>query len=198
MADTKHDGKQEAKKKTSPLVYIGIGCLILVALIAIGTFAVGKFVASKVKDGMLGKVIENQTGIKTNIQDLENGKMTFTDEKTGTTVNLGSGEVPETFPKDFPIYPGAKVTSSLSGANNGQGNGFWLTLTTSDPFETVTKYYTAALRDNGWTTEATAMYAQNSSTQTVKKGTLTGSVSIMKDEGSAGTQIVIVMGEDEQ
>ena len=34
--------------------------------------------------------------------------MTFTDSKTGAKVNVGGGSVPDAFPKDFPLYPGAK------------------------------------------------------------------------------------------
>ncbi len=192
MTETKHD----TNKKKNPLLYVGIGCLVLIALLTIGSFVVGKFVVSKLRNGMLGKVIESGTGVKTNIQDLENGKMTFTDEKTGTTVNVGSGEIPANFPKDFPMYPGAKVTSTLSGGKESEGAGFWLTLTTGDSFESVTKYYADALKQNGWTVEATAMYVENNSTQTVKKGALSGSVSIVKDEKATDTQIIIVLGQN--
>ncbi len=187
--------KHEEKKKTNPLVYVGIGCLVLLVVLGLAATAIGKFVASKITGGMLGKVIENKTGVKTNIQDLEKGKMTFTDDKTGATVNIGSGEVPQNFPKDFPLYPSAQVTSSLSGGKD-QGKGFWLTLTTKDSFETVVSYYKNALTGNGWSVEATAMFTENSSTQTVKKGDLSGSLSIMKGGDGGETQIVIVLGEE--
>lgn len=196
MAEDTHEKKHEEKKKTNPLVYVGIGCLVLIVLLGIGATIVGKFVASKVAGGMLGKVIENKTGVKTNIADLEKGKMTFTDNKTGATVNVGTGEVPETFPKDFPLYPGAKVTSSLSGGKNSEGNGFWLTLMTPDSFEKVASFYKSAFTGSGWTVEATAMYTENNSTQTVTKGNLSGSLSIVKGDNGEGTQIVIVLGEE--
>ena len=186
--------KKSDKKKTNPLVYVGIGCLALLVFAGIGMAIVGKFFASKIAGGMLGKVIENKTGVKTSIQDLENGKMTFTDSKTGATVDVGSGKVPVNFPKDFPIYPGAKVTSSLSGGTQGEGSGFWLTLTTGDAVEAVADFYTKGFASGGWTIEATYT-ANDATTQTVKKGTMSGNVSIAReDEGT--TQIVIVLGED--
>jgi hypothetical protein len=182
------------KKKTSPLVYVGIGCLVLIVFAGIGMAIVGKFFASKIASGMFGKAIESQTGIKTNIQDLEKGKMTFTDNKTGATVDVGSGKVPDTFPKDFPVYPGAMVTSSLSGGKPGEGSGFWLTLTTGDAAQKVADFYTKGFASGGWTIEATYT-ANDTTTQTVKKGSMSGNVSISReDEGT--TQIVIVLGED--
>jgi hypothetical protein len=189
MAETKTH-----KKKVNPLVAVGVGCLVLLVLAGIGFTIVMKFFASKVKDGMLSKIIENKTGVKTNIQDLENGKMTFTDPKTGATVNVGSGSMPENFPKDFPMYPGAKVTSSLSGGQGGQGSGFWVTLMTPDATEEVAAFYKTAFASGGWTITATYT-ADDTTTQTVKKGILAGTVStVREDEGT--TQIVIVLGEE--
>lgn len=177
----------ETKKKTSPLVFIGIGCLVLIVLFGLGSAIVGKFV--------LGKFIESKTGIKTNIKDLEEGKMTFTDEKTGATVDVGSGKMPDNFPKDFPVYPGAKVTSSLSGGQTDKGNGFWLTLSTPDALDKVTAFYKTSFAANGWTVEA-SYTGSGTTTQTVKKGTMSGSVSIMREDGASETQIVIVLGEE--
>jgi len=188
------EAKTHNKKKTNPLVAIGIGCLVLLVLAGIGLTIVMKFFASKIGGGMLGKVIESKTGVKTNIEDLEKGKMTFTDSKTGATVDVGSGTIPDNFPKDFPIYPGANVTSSMSGGQNGQGSGFWLTLATGDALDKVTGFYKTAFTTGGWTTQATYT-ADGTTTQTVKKGDMSGSVSIVReDEGT--TQIVIVLGED--
>ncbi len=183
------------KKKTSPLVFVGIGCLVLIVLISLASAFVGKFFASKIAGGLLGKVIESKTGVKTNIKDLEQGKMTFTDTKTGATVDVGGNKVPDDFPKDFPLYPGAKVTSSLSGGQGSKGNGFWLTLTTADSLGKVTDFYKTAFATSGWTVES-SYTASGTTTQTVKKGTMSGSVSIVREDGADETQIVIVLGEE--
>lgn len=164
------------KKKTNPLVFVGIGCLALLVLGGIGTTVVLKFVANKAKTA------------------LQEGKMTFTDPKTGTTVNMGTSEIPDNFPKDFPVYPGATVTSSLSGGQSGQGNGFWLTLATGDSLDAVTTFYENAFASSGWTVESTYT-ANGTATQTVKKGSMSGSISIGRDDSAQDTQIVIVLGE---
>ncbi|MBI5019213.1 hypothetical protein HZB58_02995 [Candidatus Gottesmanbacteria bacterium] len=182
-----------AKKTTNPLVFVGVGCLVLLVLLGVGSALAMKFFANTVGKNLVEKAIESKTGVKTNISDLENGKMTFTDSKTGAKVNIGSGEVPDTFPKDFPLYPGAKVTSSLSGAESGEGSGFWLTLATPDALDKVTAYYKKELAASGWNTEST-FSANDTTTQGIKKGDWQGSLSIGKSDDE--TQIVIILGED--
>lgn len=183
------------KKKTNPFVFVGIGCLVLIVLIAIVSAIVGKFVASKIAGGAIEKAIEDKTGIKTNIEDLGQGKMKFTDDKTGATIDVGSGEMPENFPKDFPIYEGAKVTSSLTGGESREGSGFWLTLTTGDSVDEVSSFYKINLAANGWT--ETANYtSEGVQTQVIKKGTVEGTVAITRDEEAKETQIVVVLGEE--
>lgn len=188
--------KKAEKKSTNPLVFVGVGCLVLLVLVGIGSTVVMKFFAKKIGSGIVEKVIESKTGVKTNIQDLEKGKMTFTDSKTGAKVDIGANEVPDTFPKDFPIYSGAKVTSSLSGAQAGKSNGFWLTLSTPDASDKVVSFYKTELAKNGWTIDST-FTANDTTTQTISKGTWKGSLSIAKSSSDAETQIVIILGQDE-
>jgi len=195
MATAKAESKS-VKKARNPLVFVGIGCLVLLVLLGIGSAFAMKFFANTIGKNMVEKAIETKTGVKTNISDLENGKMTFTDSKTGAKVNIGMGEVPETFPKDFPLYPGAKVTSSLSGAESGEGSGFWLTLSTPDSVDKVAAYYKKELATGGWGVEST-FSANDTTTQGVKKGTWQGSLSVGKGTADADeTQIVVILAEN--
>lgn len=187
MATTKVE-----KKKTNPLVFVGIGCLVLIVLISLVSALVGKFFAKKIIQG----TIESKTGVKTNLSDIENGKMTFTDPKTGATVDIGSGKLPDNFPKEFPVYPGAKVTSALSGAQSGSDNGFWVTLSTADSLDKVNTYYKNQLASGGWTI-TTTFTAGDTTTQTVKKGVWNGSLAVTRASGSTETQVVIILGQDE-
>jgi hypothetical protein len=152
---------------------------------------VGKFFAKKIVQG----VIENKTGI--NVSDAEKGKVTFTDAKTGTKVDIGSGKVPDAFPKDFPLYPGAKVTSAMSGAEAGKSNGFWLTMTTADSPDKVAAFYKAQFAGSGWTI-STTYTAGGTTSETVEKGQWSGSLAISEDSSAKETQIVIILGQKEQ
>lgn len=191
MADTK-----TGKKGSNPLVVVGIGCLVLLVVLGIVGSIAMRFFAKRIGLGLLQGAIENRTGVKTNLQDVANGKMTFTDQKTGAQMDIGSGKIPDTFPKDFPLYPGVKVTSSLSGAQQGKSNGFWLTLSTADSQDKVVSFYESNLKSNGWTVTATYS-AANTSTQTVSKGKMSGTVAITGGSSNKETDIVIILGEDQ-
>ncbi len=183
---------QPAVKKTNPIVFVGIGCLVLIILIGLGLTVFFKFFAKNAIQG----VIENKTGITTNISDLEKGKVTFTDPKTGAKVDIGSGKVPDLFPKDFPLYPGAKVASAMSGAEAGQNNGFWMTMTTADSPDKVVTYYKEQFASGGWTI-STTYTAGGTTSETVEKGQWNGSLAISEDSSSKETQIVIILGQQE-
>lgn len=192
MAESK-----STKKSTNPLVFVGIGCLVLLVLLGIGSTVVFKFFAGKIGSGLVEKAIEQKTGMKADIKDLENGKMTFTDSKTGAKVDVGLNEIPDSFPKDFPLYKDAKVTSSLSGAAAGKNNGFWLTMSTSDAASDVVAFYKTELAKKGWTIEST--YTANEMTnQAVSKGDWKGSFSVGRSSSDSETQIIIILGQEEE
>lgn len=188
--------KNTVKKSTNPLVFVGIGCLVLLVITGIAGSIVMKFFAKAIGTNVVEKAIESKTGVKTDISDLEDGKMTFTDSKTGAKINIGKGDVPNDFPKEFPLYPGYTVTSSLSGAQSGKNNGYWLTLSTPDAVKKVADYYTSQLNKNGWTIDST-FTADDTTTQTVSLGAWKGSLSITKDSSEGETQIIIILGQDE-
>lgn len=187
--------KTSEKKKTNPLVFVGIGCLVLLVLLGLGSAIVMKFFANKIGSGLVEKAIESKTGVKTNIEDLESGKVTFTDSKTGSEVRIGTNEVPDSFPKDFPLYKNAKVTSSLAGSQAGNSNGFWLTLSTPDTKDAVLAFYKTELAKNGWSIDST-FTANDMTTQSVKKGTMKGTVAVGKSSSDEETQIAIILGEE--
>jgi hypothetical protein len=185
------------KKGTNPLVFVGVGCLVLLVLLGVGSALAFKFFAKSIGTGMVEKAIEAKTGVKTDISNLEDGKMTFTDSKTGAQVNIGTGEIPATFPKDFPVYPGAKVTSSLSGAEAGKNNGYWLTFETADTADKVSAFYKTEFAKNGWTVEST-FTADGTMTQAVKKADWRGSLSLAKNTEDVKTQIVVILGQEQE
>lgn len=190
------ESKQVASKKSNnPLVIVGIGCLVLLVVLGIISSVLMRFFAKKIGTGLIQSAIENKTGVKTNLQDLEKGKVTFTDEKTGTSIDIGSNKIPDAFPKDFPMYPGMKLLSSMSGSEKAKGAGFWLTFTTSDAMKPVTDYYKTALAKNGW--KETATYAAgDTSTTTISKTGYSGTLSISRADNAKDTTIIIMLGDD--
>lgn len=187
----------ESKKKSSlpPIVMVGIGCLVILVILGIGLSLAARFLMKRVGVGLIQSAIESKTGVKTNLQDIQNGKMTFTDNKTGQTVDIGTGKLPDNFPSDFPQYPGAKVTGTLSGGKaGGANNGFWVTFSTPDSFEKVSSFYTTALKTNGWTTTS-SFNAGSVTTLAIEKGNMDGSIAISTDTQKKETTMVVTLGE---
>src|SRR5258708_36063247 len=93
---------------------IGIGCLVIIIILAILAAIFGGVIIRKLISG----AIREKTGVSVNVEDANKGKIQFTDPKTGATLNLGTDKIPDNFPKDFPIYPDSKVTTSLAGTQD--------------------------------------------------------------------------------
>jgi len=74
--------------------------------------------------------------------------------KKGETVRVAGGEggvaLPEGFPKDVPIYPGAKVAASVKSQD-----GMHVTLQTSDAAGKVSAFYKEQMKANGWEMKTT-------------------------------------------
>lgn len=109
------DKKTNATGGLPPIVKTGI--IIVVVLIILGTVGslISGFILKKAGTAILNKTFEGQTGIKTNIEDIEKGKMTLTDPKTGAKIEVNTGKIPDNFPKNFPVYPGSKIAGTVSG-----------------------------------------------------------------------------------
>jgi type II secretory pathway pseudopilin PulG len=197
MAESK-TVESKPKKGLPVLVIVGIGCLgLLIVLAIVGTIA-AKVIFNNVGGAgtsLLQKAIENKTGIKTDIKDIEQGKLSFTDPKTGSTVDIGSNKLPDSFPKDFPVYPGSKVTSAASGSEKGQGNTLWVTFSTGDSVDKVSTYYKSKLASSGWETTGTYQVGEGV-TQSVTKGSWSGTVAVAREGDAKETSIVVMLNED--
>lgn len=190
MAKEKTSSEPVKKFKPLPLgIKILIGCVGLLVVLGIIMGAVGSVIFSKL--GL--NFIKSKTGVSL---DTQGKTMTIKDSKTGAEINVGEGKIPTGFPKDFPLYPGAKVEGNISGAQNQAGKGFWLIMTTADTTDKVTAFYETNLPKNGWTVAST-MNIGPSSTWEVTKGDMTGSVIVATDDKTKGTSLVITLSPKE-
>lgn len=95
----------------------------------------------KIEEKMAEKAAEKATGGEVDI-DSKTGQVKLKQKGPDgkeTEVQLGAGStVPADFPKVVPIYPGAKVMSSVAIS---QGEGHMVTLNTKDTTQQVLEYY---------------------------------------------------------
>ena len=123
--------------------------------------------------GLAIQFFAKKTGVQTNLEDIE----------------IGGEKLPDTFPQDFPIYPGAKIVSSVSS------NDLLVTFTASDGLDKAVPFYKNGLDASGWTI-ISSFDSDTLQTWAIAKGTTEGSVSITTFEREPMT-IVVTLGEKE-
>ena len=139
--ETKKEKEKETKPKSNKLVLI----LAILGAIVIGVTLVGRFAYRTFLSKTTGGVI----GI-----DKEGEKVTVKSEEAEFSFEEG-GELPENFPKDFPIYPEAKLISSWT-ASGEETEGLSLVWETNDSIDKVSAYYKEKLTESGWKLSLTA------------------------------------------
>jgi len=113
-----------------------------------------------------------------------------TPEGTLTTSSGKSAKVPDGFPKDVPIYPGAEVVSATSMAQMGMAS---VQLSTGDGVAKVAAYYKRELAAKGWN-EVTAMSqggAQAMEMLSCSKGETVATVMAVAEEGKTIISVTI-------
>lgn len=194
MAKEKTSSEPVKKSKPLPTIAIvAIGCVGILIILSILMGTIGSVIFSKFGLNFMKKAVENKTGVSL---DTEGKTMTIKDKESGAEINVGEGKIPTGFPKDFPLYPGAKVAGNITGTENKAGKGFWIMMTTTDTSDKVTAFYEANLPKSGWTVGST-MNIGPSSTWEVTKGDMTGAVIVAADEEKKGTSIVITLNPQE-
>lgn len=182
------------KSKGLPLIAkVAIGCFGFLILLSILMTLVLNVLFSKVTSlapNLIKQGIEAKTGMKIDGDATTGEGMTITDSKTGGKISVGNQEIPADFPKDFPIYPGAKATGSLSGMNKEVDKGYYIIMTTPDELANLKTFYDTNLKKNGWIVES-SMTLGEMYTYTVKKGTYTGSVSVTRGDKDKESSIII-------
>lgn len=178
--EKKADKKEEGKKKSKTLPII----LVVIVVILVGLYLVGRsasrFVANSLLSGITGQNVDvDSSGDKVTVQT-EEGQVSFE----------AGGSLPEGFPSDFPVYPGAKVVSS-STVQGEKDSGMSVVWETSDSQATVADYYKKELPAAGYSVVST-FAANDSLTISFKKGETEGFMGVTSGEGGKTTISVTI------
>ncbi len=186
------------KSKGLPTWLIAIiGCFGCLTLVGIVMSIAGGVIFSKLGVNLLKKGIETKTGMSINTDAGKEG-ISFKDSETGTEVSIGEGKVPSDFPKDFPLYPGAKPVGNLAGTEKGETQkGFWIIFSTNDKATDVVSYFEKNLKSNGWVTENTMNLGEVTTIQ-VRKGTNVGTVTVSTDKEKKETSIMVTVNPSDE
>jgi hypothetical protein len=102
----------------------------------------------KVAEKIVEKAIAAQTGKKVDI-DIDKESMQIKTEDGEMTLTSGeSAKIPDTFPKDIPIYKGFVLDMAMEVPD-----GHSLSFTTGDDMPEVAKWYVDEMASRGWTKE---------------------------------------------
>lgn len=145
MENTTPQAPKKSSNKT--VIIIVVIVVILVILGIVGSILSGLF-AKKVAEKTTESIISGVTNGAVDV-DTKNNSVTITGED-GTTTTIGS-KLPNNFPSDIPVYPGATVTSSSVTNGDAESVTSSATLSTSDSLEKVKAYYDGQLSKDGWT-----------------------------------------------
>lgn len=137
---------EETKKKSKKvkILLIVTGSLLVIG-IAAGIIWI-KFrgaIVSKFLSLFLSKTAGQDVKV-----DNDGKKITF-DGTGGQFSYSAEGNLPDGFPKDFPIYTGAKLTSSWT-TNGESGKGISVVWETTDSADKVQAFYKDKLPQSGW------------------------------------------------
>lgn len=155
----------------------------IVLVLAVGCLIPGcrKSTTYTDKDGTKATVTQSGKNTEVTIQG-----------KDGTKVQVSGGgnlALPEAFPKDVPVYPGATIT-----ANATVKDGVQVVLKTADPINKVAAFYSDKLKAGGFEIEST-MNTEENSMLTAKKGNRTVMVTTSRD--SDGTMFTLMVHTEE-
>lgn len=173
----------------SGLALMGLGCNPLASL--------EQKVGERVAEGVAERALENAGGGKFDV-DLngtngEAGGLTVRDNKTGDFYITGTNvKIPDDFPKDIPAY---KDATTMAVSFTKKSNSGFLLQQTSDDVAKVADWYKSQLQGAGFTNDGD-MDAGTAKILSFKKGTVTISVSITRDDATSKTSIQAARDEE--
>jgi len=153
--------------------------ILIVIAVLVGLSLLGKYIFKK--------VVEKATGVSTN----SSGQYTFKNEKGDVTFDSGT-KLPDSFPKDFPIYPGAKLTGSFSANGEGSSKGLSVVWESSDDSSKVGEYYKTGLVAAGYKI-ISDLSTDDSTTLSFEKDGSSGFLGVTRDN-QGRTAISVTLG----
>lgn len=181
MAEKKEE-KTKGKKKLLIILGVVIGVLVVLSLLASLFF-------KKIGEKAIELFLSQKTGGNVQIED-QGKKVSYTSDEGSFSAQEG-GSLPDQFPSDFPVYPGATIANSWSASGNDT-QGVSVVWETDASIKDVSDFYNEKLSTGGWKVSGT--FANDSSTTiSFEKDTTNGFVGITKGEDGK-TAISVSLG----
>jgi hypothetical protein len=163
------------------------GILIVIILVLAGLVSLAYFYRNNLLELYLTRVISK--GIAGNVKVEDGGKKVTYKGADGDFSFQQGDTLPANFPAGFPVYPGAKVTSSWT-AKGETGDGISAIWETSADPSVVALFYKTELVKAGW--QMSSSFEQSSSyNYSFSKDNVTGIVGITKSGETTTISVAI-------
>jgi hypothetical protein len=129
-------------------------------------------------EGEKATVTQDRQGVGITIEGKQGEKVRIAADEAGVAL-------PDGFPKDVPIYPGATITASATTQNMMN-----VTLQTKDQPQQVRTFYQGTLKQNGWEMQSTMNTPQGVMLQATK-AERTQVVTIGRDDDKTTISVVV-------
>jgi hypothetical protein len=112
----------------------------------------------------------------------------------GVTHTFSEGEAAKTPSFPLPLYPNAQASGSVTAKGDGDENSSFMILSSIDPIEKVSTFYTDKLKSDGWTVNATTTMPKMVNIS-ASKNDVEGNVMLGVDDASKTTITLAVSKE---
>ena len=167
---------------------------VLVGIVVIA-LALGLVGCKSIEDKIGEEIGEELVGAATGSDvEVDGDSVTIETEEGDVTIANDTGELPDGFPDDFPLYD----DYALDGASSVSGGGtttYYVNMTSDDEVEDIYDWYKAEFGDGGWELSGDVIYSDSSSSSgmlTAKQGKMEATVS-MTSETDGGTTFGVIL-----
>lgn len=140
-----------------------------------------------------GEVRRSADGETMTFEASDGGKATMA--TGGAAMDAAASEIAATLPAFAPLYPGAKVISTISGSDGSGGSGKVITLETSDTMAEILAFYDARIADTGAVSQMKMDQAESAMRAVGDQEGRSGTMIMVSDAGDART-ITLTVGQD--
>lgn len=160
--------------------------LVLACFVCVGC---GKRSGEAIAEKLIEKSME-QDGVKADVS-ISDEKVTVKAGDKSMSMEFGeSVAIPEKFPKDVPIYKGAKVTAAMS-----LPEGFNVGMQSKDALAKIVSFYKEKLAAEGWTEKGT-FATPDQTLISSEKGKMTLAVSVTTADGQSAINMTVLINTD--
>lgn len=185
MEKTEKEGK--TKRKSNKLLIIFLGALAFLIVFGFAAIIIWKKLEGKISSKLLSLFLSKTVGESVKVEN--DGKKISFDGKEGKFSYSAEGELPADFPSDFPLYPGAKLTSSWSTSGD-DGKGISVVWETGDSVDKVRNFYKEKLSSQGWKIDSEFAQEQMQ-TLSFEKDKVSGFVGLAKTDGKLTISVTL-------